>query len=400
MKKNILAWACFLILVSGFAWAANTTHYNIPLAIVGGSQNSWGTITNSAFQSLDTQTWLASNGTTIGVNTTSSAADITLANPIASTQNITLTTTSKKLILPPMNVAASMVLGGQLYVTNAGSNAFDVVAQDGSTAVVTALTAGQSVQIRLLTNGTANGTFTVSGPYLTTVSGVINLGSTTTSANPQSSATATTGLYSTTSANVGVTIQGTSVGQFTSTGLNSTAIGATTSSTAIFRTTTAGTANIATATIAGGTINATSIGATTSSTALFSTATIGTLNTSGNASLAGTTTVNNLTVTGTCTGCGGGSSSITQNGYQTFSSGLIIQWGYNTPGSTSITNIVFPTAFLNNCFSVTVSVAGVSDGKRSAGVSGTCSTTGFSYYTGEGAAGNEAFPAYWIATGN
>lgn len=94
-----------------------------------------------------------------------------------------------------------------------------------------------------------------------------------------------------------------------------------------------------------------------------------------------------------------GSGSLTQNGYQNFAGGLLIQWGFSTPGSSGLTSIVFPIPFPANCFNVQVTVAGVSDGKRAAGVAST-STTGFSFYTGEGGNGNQAFPAYWMAIGN
>lgn len=54
------------------------------------------------------------------------------------------------------------------------------------------------------------------------------------------------------------------------------------------------------AAITGGTINGTTLGATTSAVATITTLT------TANASLGGTTTANNLSVTGTCTGCGSG----------------------------------------------------------------------------------------------
>lgn len=98
----------------------------------------------------------------------------------------------------------------------------------------------------------------------------------------------TSGIFSPSSGQLDIKSVGTIVGSFTSTGLNNAAIGATTSSTALFSTATIGTLNLNTATITGGTINGTTIGATTSSTALFSTATVGTLNSASVALTGGT----------------------------------------------------------------------------------------------------------------
>lgn len=258
--KKLSAFALLLCLIATTAYAA-TTHYGYITPVVGGSQGAWGTLLNTIFGTIDSNIWSASSGTTIGVNSTSSAANITLTNPINNVQNITLSTTGKKLILPAMNATASPVVGGTFWVTNSGSNAFQITANDGSTNVVTALTAGQSVAIQPLTNSTANGTFDVYGPYLTTV-GTVVLGTSAAAPNPTSSFGATSGFFSATATSDGVAVGGTQVASFTSTGINSTAIGATTSSTGAFTT-------LATpsATIAGGTINGTSLGATTSSTA-------------------------------------------------------------------------------------------------------------------------------------
>jgi len=50
--------------------------------------------------------------------------------------------------------------------------------------------------------------------------------------------------------------------------------------------------------------------------------------------------------------------SISGSGYQTHSSGLIIQWGnYSTSGTQSGTTVTFPLAFPNNCFSVSLAPA-------------------------------------------
>jgi len=142
----------------------NTPHYNIQLPTNFGSQNIWGTILNSGLGTIDTQIWNASMGTTIGINSQSSGSNITLTNPVNNVNTITLTTTGKNLILPAMNASDSLVLGGSVYVNNNGSNAFSIVAQDGSTSVISSLLAGQTAKITLLTNATANGTFLVSIP--------------------------------------------------------------------------------------------------------------------------------------------------------------------------------------------------------------------------------------------
>lgn len=138
----------------------------------------------------------------------------------------------------------------------------------------------------------------------------------------------TSGIFSPSSGQLDIKSVGTIVGSFTSTGLNNAAIGATTSSTALFSTATIGTLNLNTATITGGTINGTAIGATTSSTALFSTATIGTANIKGGAinatsigattpstALFTTTTVTTLGVTGAVTATGFSAGTVASNSY-------------------------------------------------------------------------------------
>jgi len=296
MKKKFLALLSVLCLIATAAYAT-TTHYSFILPVVGGSQNTWGTIANTAFSSIDTQLWTNAGGVTIALNApASSAANITLTNPVANTQNISFSTTGKKLILPAMNASTSMVPGGILWVKNVGSNAFDVDANDGSTALASGLTAGQIVGIQLLTGSTANGTFNVSGPYLTSVSGSVNLGASTSATNPSISGDLTSGFYTAGAAEVDVAISGTNRAKFTSTGVNATAIGATTSSTGVFTTMTAGTVTTPSAAITGGTINGTTIGASTPSTAIFSTTT----ETTDNIGIANTTTENvtNLNVNG------------------------------------------------------------------------------------------------------
>lgn len=147
---------------------ANTTHYSFQLPANFGSQNVWGTILNADLNAIDTAIWNASAGTAIGVNSAASGANIVLTNPLTSLQSMSLTATGKNVTLPAMNASNSLVVGGTVRVTNAGSNPFAIVAQDGATNVLTALNPGQTANITLLTNGTANGTFLVSVPLIAT----------------------------------------------------------------------------------------------------------------------------------------------------------------------------------------------------------------------------------------
>lgn len=452
MKKYGLILAFCLIPLT--AYAAVTTHFNFNLPTVGGSTNQWGTLLNSNFTNVDTNLWNISGGLNVSVHSQSSATNITLTNQLASFQSITFTAASQKLILSAMNATNSMTVGGTISVYNAGSNAFSIYKQDGVTSIYSGLAAGQVVYLTLSNNSTANGTFTVTGPYISSV-GTLALGTSTTSANPSVSGDLATGFYTPSAAALAATITGSQRWLLNSSGQTVTGNSSTT-----------GAFNLTTTSAAGGSLNglhsptanalaletngsdalfvtsSQSVGIGTSAPgaklgvagALNFTATVaasagqtGLLSnaantlemvTTGSVGIkqfadggvtvgsptgasqgAGTINVTGCYVNGVACG-GGGSSSITQNGYQTFASGLIIQWGYVTPGSTSANPVVFPTAFPNSCFSVTVTTAGVSDGKRSAGISSTCTTSGFSFYTGEGSAGNEAFPVYWMATGN
>lgn len=178
MKKKFLL-PLALVFAAGIAWAADTitTHYSLVQPQVGASANTWGSKINSDLASIDSLIWSASGGTTIGVDIQSSASNITLTNPVNNVQNITLSTTGKSLILPAMNSASSLVIGGTLYVHNSGSNSFNITANDGTTVLVTALAAGGNAYLTLLTNGTVNGTFNtvtpapVSGTVLPVASG-------------------------------------------------------------------------------------------------------------------------------------------------------------------------------------------------------------------------------------
>ena len=215
--KKLSALVTILCLLAATA-LANTTHYNVAIPVVGGSQNTWGSIINTAFGAFDGFIWSASSGTTIGVNTASSASNITLTNPMNNVQNITLTTTSKKLILPAMNATASPVAGGTIVVNNVGSNTFAVDAADGTTAVAASVAAGQSVTILVTSNATSNGAFTVLGPYVTSVTGNISLGTTASVTNPSISTDATTGLYTAGAAKVDVSVSGSKIVEWASTG--------------------------------------------------------------------------------------------------------------------------------------------------------------------------------------
>lgn len=196
----------------------NTPHYSLVEPTNGGSTSTWGPKLNSNFASLDGLIWSASQGTTIGVNApASSATSITLTNPVNNIQNISFSATAQKLILAPMNVTSSVVVGGTLTINNVGSDAFGVYAQDGTTVIVSSLAAGQTVYVTLTSGATANGTFTTSGPYLTAV-GSLNLGTSASATNPQRSAQAGTGFYTAGSNLVDVAVNSTLVDEWSSTG--------------------------------------------------------------------------------------------------------------------------------------------------------------------------------------
>ena len=153
-----------------------TTHYAFIQPVNGGSLNTWGLNLNTDLSSIDTYIWAASQGTTIGVNApAASATNITLTNPLNNVQQIAFSAGGQSLILPPMNVVSSMVVGGTLTVTNVGSNTFSILAQDASTVVLASLTAGSTAYLTVTNVVTANGTFSVVSP-LTTV-GVVPVAS-------------------------------------------------------------------------------------------------------------------------------------------------------------------------------------------------------------------------------
>ena len=218
MKKSILALLTFFLFSSPVT--AATTHYNVTVPTVGGSLNTWGTTINNALGAFDTYIWNAAGGTTVGVNApASSSSNITLTNPINNTQNISFSAPGKKLILAAMNATASVVPGGVFYITNVGSNAFDIDANDGTTAIVTALAAGQTVALQLTSGATANGSFNIYGPYLTNV-GILSLGTSVSIASPSISSDTTSGFYTSGAAKVDVAISGTKVTEWGTSGLN------------------------------------------------------------------------------------------------------------------------------------------------------------------------------------
>lgn len=141
-----------------------TTYYSLNIPVNFGSTNVWGTLLNGDLGQIDTAVWMASLGTVIGVNSQSSATSITLTNPLNNIQEISFSATSQKLILPAMNATFSLVKGGLLRVKNIGSDAFSVVAQDGTTTIVSNIAAGQGISLTLVDNSTANGSFLVGLP--------------------------------------------------------------------------------------------------------------------------------------------------------------------------------------------------------------------------------------------
>ena len=214
MKKRLLTALAVLCLLAVPVIAATTTHYSFVLPTVGASQNVWGTVLNTAFNGVDTAIWNASQGTTIGVNAPSaSASNITLTNPINNIQQIAFTGTGKSLFLPAMNATASLVVGGTVVIQNTGSYAFAITSQDTSTVIVPSLAPGQFVRLTLDANGTANGTFTVEGPYLTAV-GTIAVGTSAVTANPTISGDITSGFYSPGASTLAVTAGGVEVQQW------------------------------------------------------------------------------------------------------------------------------------------------------------------------------------------
>ena len=91
----------------------------------------------------------------LGLNTQSSADNITLTHPAQRIQRITMTAASKQLRLP---VATSMSLGQDFIVDNVGGQDFTIRTNDGATTIVTAA-AGSAYYVYLVTKATAQGTW-------------------------------------------------------------------------------------------------------------------------------------------------------------------------------------------------------------------------------------------------
>lgn len=141
-----------------------TTHYAFVQPQVGASLNTWGTKLNNDFGSIDSILWAISAGISQGVNVESNAASITLTNPIVTVQKISFTAASQKLVFPAMNAATSAQVGARLLIINAGSNAFQIVAQDTTTNILTSLMPGSWAIVVVESNATSNGSFDVLVP--------------------------------------------------------------------------------------------------------------------------------------------------------------------------------------------------------------------------------------------
>lgn len=170
---------------------STTTHYAFVQPQVGASLNTWGTKLNNDLASLDSLLWTISAGINQGVNTQSSAASITLTNPLVTVQKITFTAGSQKLVFPAMNAATSAQAGAQIRIINAGGQDFSIVCTDTSTIILNTLTAGTECWIAVMSNATANGTFDVAGPFQPFQGGSTSSGAFV----PTGSAVPTNGLY-------------------------------------------------------------------------------------------------------------------------------------------------------------------------------------------------------------
>lgn len=355
---------------------SNTTHYAFVQPQVGASLNTWGTKLNNDLASIDSILWAVSAGINQGVNTQSSAASITLTNPIVSVQQITFTAGSQKLVFPAMNTATSAQAGAQIRIINAGAQAFQVVAQDTSTQIVSSLPAGASTVVTVLSNATANGTFnsvpTGSGTFLTVLNNLSDLNNVTTARTNLGLGTAALQNTGTSGANLPF-MNGTN----TWTGSQSF---------------TGATINVATQTAGNNTTLAASTAFVTSALSGLGTASTKAIafflqaanNLSDLASLS--TALTNL----------GFGYNLSTNGHANFPGGFQVRWGYiNTSGGSG--TLTFDQAFTNQCFgAVLISANGTENTSGwTPGVTGR-STTAVSMFQAN--VGNSTY--FVIAVGN
>lgn len=155
-----------------------------------GSANVW--LANAAYKLVlkdasGTTQWTVDNiepslTVNFGVNVQTSGSDITLSNPLATAQVLTLSASGKNVYLPVANANNSIPLGVPILIFNK-SNAFTLKAQDTTTTVGTVPPGGAI--LTLSDNSTDNGTWQLepipaAGLYMTTdVNGALtlNLGS-------------------------------------------------------------------------------------------------------------------------------------------------------------------------------------------------------------------------------
>lgn len=402
MKKRFLSALAVLMLLATAAIAGTTTHYSWTTPTVGASQNTWGSTLNTTISAIDTNLWTVAGGRSVAVNApVASASNITLTNPISSTQNIAFSAGSLKLILPAMNASTSMVAGGVLRVTNVGSNTFGVYAADASTAVVTTLTAGQSVEITLTSGATSNGTFLVSGPFLASAN-LLPLGISTSAASPSVAADATTGLYTAGAAEVDVSVSGTQKAKWTTSGYN---LPYTTASQLL--STDASKNLVSTTTLPNGT-TATTQAANDNSTKVATTAYTNSYAPLASPTLTGTPTaptaaLNTTSTQVATTAFANPAASVADPGYVKLPSGIIIEWGHVTGLSLSTGStytVTYPLAMSSATYSAQVTIdTGTPDDGTNAPQSQSFSTTGFVFkYIDAGGTVLNSFS--WIAIGS